>query len=245
MINDETAQGSESPEIRYKLFTEIFHKTYQRLRNTDSAPPCEIQFFRYKNIKNTLRVRDGLIRVRISHMLMQAPPEVIGAVFEILLCRTYRLRSYEEANLLYNHYINSPEFLANTSLPDKQNRQILKLGTEGKTANLDQRFEHLNNQYFEGNLRSLSLNWTERKSRKILGQFIPHRDEILINSILDHPLVPVSVIDFILYHEMLHAFLDIKISATGRKLVHNPDFKQKERKFEGYKFASEFIRENF
>ncbi len=168
----------------------------------------------------------------------------MASIYEILICRTFRLFGYHQANLIYNRYISSRDFLLQRTSASTGSR-IRKHSRPGKVVDLGKRFTYLNNLYFKGELRDLDLYWAERKSKRILGQFVPHRKEILINSNLDHPLVPVSVVDFVLYHEMLHARLEPKISKTGRRTVHHGEFKKLERQFEGYTFASEFIKENF
>jgi len=245
MVNQVRSAGNRKIEQTNEPDPEIFSRTYRRVRETSDIPPFEIQLYPYRSIKNTMRVRDESIMIRISHTLHDAPRHVMEAVYEILLRKTYRLGGYSRANAVYNRYLSSPEFLNNRPREGSRNSRIRKLGSEGSTADLSHRFELLNNRYFERRLRRLSVHWSERRSRRILGQFIPHQDEILINSMLDHPLVPVSVIDFVLYHEMLHALLEPRISGKGRKMVHTPEFKKKEKEFEGYKFASEFIREHF
>ena len=223
----------------------IFPEVYRRIKKTGSVPDFEIRYFRYRNVKNTLRIRGGKFYFRISDFLRDAPSSVMSAIYEILLCRTYRLNGYHHANLIYNTYISSREFLGLEKGPSAVSSRIKKFSSAGKVVDLGERFIFLNNRYFEGNLRNLDLYWVKRRSKRILGQFVPHRDEILINSRLDHPLVPESVVDLILYHEMLHAVLEPRISKTGRKTVHHGEFKKMEKQFDGYAYANEFIRENF
>ena len=224
---------------------DLFSSVYRRLRKVDHTPQFNIRYFSYKNIKNTLRIRGNIIYIRISDLLREAPPSVMASIYEILICRTFRLFGYHQANLIYNHYISSRDFLLRKTLVSPGISRIKKHSRPGKVVDLGKRFTYLNNLYFKGELSDLTLYWAERKSKRILGQFVPHRREILINSTLDHPLVPESVVDFVLYHEMLHARLDPKISKTGRKTVHHREFKRMERQFEGYNFANEFIKENF
>ncbi|MCK5793760.1 MAG: hypothetical protein KAH12_03585 [Anaerolineales bacterium] len=245
MIEYEVLPGSKDHFCEEGIDWELFPKVYSCLKKTNSIPGFNIRYFTYRNIKNTLRIRGGIIYIRISHMLRDAPALVMTSIYKILLCRTFRISGYQQANLIYNTYISSREFLGRKAGSGKGSARIVKRSMAGRVADLGERFVYLNNHYFNGELRDLDLHWAERKSKRILGQFIPHRDEILINARLDHPLVPVSVVDFILYHEMLHARLDSKISAKGRKMIHHSEFKKLEKQFEGYKFANEFIKENF
>ncbi len=224
---------------------DLFASVYRRLRKVDHTPQFNIRYFSYKNIKNTLRIRGNIIYVRISDLLREAPPSVMASIYEILVCRTFRLFGYHQANLIYNRYISSPEFLLRRTSVSPGRCRIKKHNRPGRIVDLEKRFTYLNNIYFRGELSDLHLYWAERKSKRILGQYVPHRREILINSNLDHPLVPESVVDFVLYHEMLHSTMDPKISKTGRRTVHHSEFRRMERQFERYNFAVEFIKENF
>jgi hypothetical protein len=224
---------------------ELFPVVYLRIKKSGPVPNFDIRYFKYRNIKNTLRIRSDKVYIRISDFLRGAPASVISAVYEILLCRTFRLSGYHHANLIYNTYIGSREFLGLKSRAAEVGSRIKKSPPAGKIYNLDDRFIFLNKLYFGGKLRNLDLHWAQRRSKRILGQFVPHRDEILINALLDHPLVPGSVVDFILYHEMLHAVLEPRFSKTGRKSVHHREFKRMEKEFDGYAYANQFIRENF
>lgn len=222
----------------------IFPEVYRRIRKSGRVPDFDIRYFRYRNIKNTLRIRSDKVYIRISDFLRGAPASVMSAIYEILLCRTFRLPGYHHASLIYNTYISSREFLGLKTGAFEVRSRIKKFSPAGKVFDLDERFIFLNNRYFEGNLRNLDLHWVQRRSKRILGQFVPHQDEILINALLDHPLVPGSVVDFVLYHEMLHAILEPRFSKTGRKSVHHRRFKKMEKQFDGYNSANQFIKEN-
>ncbi len=192
-----------------------------------------------------MRIRDQKYYIRISDMLKGAPDPVMASIYEILLCKTFRISSYHRANLVYNRYLASSELPALNSISISFSRNSIPPDHRNKSSELERRFKHLKQRYFQGQIENLEIYWINRKSRRILGQYVPHRKEILINRILDHPLVPKSVIDFVLYHEMLHSVIQPRISKTGRKMVHHGEFKRKEKQFEGYLFADEFIRENF
>jgi len=219
---------------------EIFPAVYRKLGKSGPVPECRIEYYPYRNIKNTLRIRGNTFHFRISDLLRNAPAPIIESIFEILICRTFRIPGHEPANRMYSLYLSSPEFLGKGI-----SSRRATAGNKTIPNGLFRRFERLNRHYFDGTLRDLDIFWVRRRSRRILGQFIPHRDEILLNSELDHPLVPDSVIDFIIYHEMLHACLDPLITAKGRKIVHHAEFRRREKEFEGYGFVNEFIKENF
>jgi hypothetical protein len=68
------------------------------------------------------------------------------------------------------------------------------------------------------------LRWMDRASRQYFG-FCRYSDgSIVINPTLNSPDVPLFVMEFILYHELLHA--DMPYAG------HNADFKARERGFQ-------------
>jgi len=56
---------------------------------------------------------------------------------------------------------------------------------------------------------------------------------IMINPILDNKKVPRYVLEFIVYHEMLHAAIDMELQ-NGRRRIHSKEFKKRERMYKYY-----------
>lgn len=67
------------------------------------------------------------------------------------------------------------------------------------------------------------LGWTKRALRRCFGFYRSEDRAILINVALDSPSIPRFALEFLLYHELLHA----DMPHAG----HNADFRQRERKF--------------
>jgi hypothetical protein len=74
----------------------------------------------------------------------------------------------------------------------------------GACHNLAPLFDQLNRDYFSGSLRRPHIGWSARPWRKQLGCFDPALDQIVLSSRLDRPSVPRYVVEYVLYHEMLH-----------------------------------------
>ena len=51
---------------------------------------------------------------------------------------------------------------------------------------------------------------------------------VLINRLLDGPLTPSWYLDFLVYHELLHAVIPPR-PGTARILIHPPEFRRAER----------------
>lgn len=67
------------------------------------------------------------------------------------------------------------------------------------------------------------LTWSRREVRGYWGIFRPSDKSIVINTVLNSPDVPQFVLEYLLYHELLHADM---LSAG-----HNASFRERERRF--------------
>lgn len=113
----------------------------------------------------------------------------------------------------------------------------LNLCTSGKHYDLLSIYESINKAYFEG-LVSASITWGNKSPRyavgkRTLGSFSSHTNAIRINPVLDNPRVPGFYLEFIVYHEMLHAHIGVK-SKNGRRSIHSKEFREGERVFKDY-----------
>jgi predicted metal-dependent hydrolase len=64
----------------------------------------------------------------------------------------------------------------------------------------------------------------------------------MISVTLDAASVPASLVDFVMYHELLHKKHGSLI-VNGRRLAHSPAFRADERQFAGYEEAERLLRE--
>ncbi len=227
----------------YPGLERTFRENYQSLKG-QAAPAFSVQFYPYRNLTNTIRARDGRILVRISDILDGAPEPVLSALVIILLYKLCRRRVPRTHLALYRSYVSEPVIRARTDAT-RRLRGRKQFGTPaGVVFDLKRLFEQLNADYFNQRVEVAHLSWSARASRRVLGHFDPAHRAIVINRKLDHPLVPESVVQYVLYHEMLHALFGIEHSAEGRRHCHHARFRQEERRFAHYARARQFIRES-
>ncbi|MEM2131523.1 MAG: hypothetical protein QXR96_03295, partial [Candidatus Woesearchaeota archaeon] len=98
-----------------------------------------------------------------------------------------------------------------------------------KTKNdpmLEQSFNRVNQEYFNGILEKPNLEFSG-KNFQTLGTYEHTTDTIRISEILKKDL---TLLDYVMYHEMLHKKLKYKKSAQ-RTIHHSKEFKELEKKF--------------
>ena len=73
-----------------------------------------------------------------------------------------------------------------------------------------------------------------------MGHYEWEGDVVQLNRSLDDPRVPGFVIDFVMYHELLHKQLGYTM-VGGRRRVHTPEFRRREREFEHVQESKDFL----
>ncbi len=111
----------------------------------------------------------------------------------------------------------------------------------GHHYNLEELFEDLNRRYFHGLMGRPQLTWSRNHSRNSLGHYDPAHNAIVISRVFDHPRVPRYVVEYILFHEMLHLRHPVKLRG-GRRCVHSREFLAEERRFPERERARRFLR---
>jgi hypothetical protein len=103
----------------------------------------------------------------------------------------------------------------------------------------------INAEYFNNRVTA-GITWgagNHRRAarRRTLGSYNRDTGLITINPLLDRKTVPSYFVEFIVYHEMLHADMGVKMR-NGRRLVHTGEFRLRERLFREYERAISWER---
>jgi hypothetical protein len=120
--------------------------------------------------------------------------------------------------------------------------QIAAETAQGSCYNLDELFATIDQEYFSGQMIKPRLVWSGVLSSRKLGHYERTRDRVVMSQILDDNRIPRCVVEFVLYHELLHKHHGIKW-VNGRCLVHTREFRYSERKFRQYQAAESFLRQ--
>jgi SprT-like family protein len=219
----------------------IFLRAHEELRPDKSPPDMTVRFFAFANVNNTIRLREGKLLIRLSDLLEGAPEGVLSALAHILLAKMYRRPIEREKSARYRRYVSSPELTRKAQLI-RQIRGRKKLASpHGKIFNLEQMFDDLNVRFFHGLLARPRLAWSSQSARNRLGHYDPGHNAIVLSRVFDHPRVPRPVVEYIVYHEMLHLKHPVKLRGS-RRCVHSAEFRADERLFPQLSQAKAFLK---
>jgi hypothetical protein len=120
---------------------------------------------------------------------------------------------------------------------------------KGRFFDLRKIFDKLNARYFRNRLRGYSVVWGRKRKQRpreymVFGT-IQEEDRIIrIHPLLDRAFIPTWFLEYVLYHEMLHAVVPDRYDPQGRRLVHHEKFVAREREFHYFRRAKAWEEDN-
>lgn len=229
----------ENPESSEDMFLRVFRTLKPR-----TAPPAfRVLFKPYANLDSKIRLEAGheMIEVRMSDQLRVAPDSVREALAWVLLGKLYRKAIPPEIERCYKSFVNRADVRKRALELRRERGRKRLVHPKGGVFDLEALFEDLNVRFFEGELSRPALGWSLRPSRRLLGHYDPAHHAIVISSIFDTPKTPRYVVEYILYHEMLHIKHPTEYR-TERRCVHTPAFKAEESRFPRYEEALRYLK---
>jgi hypothetical protein len=224
-----------------KSIVQVFEQAYRELRPSAELPELKVEFFAFTSIKNTIRMREGKLLVRLSDLLESAPATVLHAIAHILLAKMYRRPIDREAAACYRRYVSSHHVSRKAHLV-RQIRGRKRLDSpRGRSYDLEAVFEDLNTRFFHGLLARPQMTWSRDRARNSLGHYDPAHNAIVVSRIFDHPRVPRVAVEYIVYHEMLHLKHPVRLRGS-RRCVHSPEFQAEEKLFPQLDEVKQFLK---
>lgn len=210
-----------------------------------SRKPLEIQirFYPYIGINHTIRVRNGKVFVRIAEICREMPLAAQKALAFILVAKLLRKKVPPRARQIYSDFIKTEEIRGKATENKRRRGRKIITSARGDFYDLDEIFGNLNETYFKNTLPKPVLTWSSRKTYRILGHHDSAHETIVISRSLDDRKVPRYVVEFVVFHEMLHIFHPT-IHQNGRRYNHTPAFRRNEKKFRCFEEAESWIERN-
>ncbi len=183
--------------------------------------------------------------LRIHRSFVGAPPEALEAVAAFLESRKGSDRSRAALAVIRQHF--------HQHHPERRTRQTT-LRPEGTMYDLREIVADLNRRYF-GDRLAVGVTWgrssggaahhcrRRRTSSLQLGSYSYEERLIRLHGVLDQPTIPRFVIEAIIFHELLHADMP-PVVRHGRRYVHTPEFRRREREYRHLDKANRWIQEH-
>jgi hypothetical protein len=230
----ETAVFFETPE-------QICARVFRELRPRTPLPSIDVRFCPYANANSFIRMHGTRLEFRVSDLLEQAPAPIFEALAFMLIGKLFRKPVEAEYAHRYRRYLNRRDVRCALESARQNRGRKLVSAPRGDTYDLDAIFEELNFKYFFGLMSRPKIGWSLRVGRATLGHYDPSHHAIVLSKLLDRPEVPRIVVEYVLYHEMLHVRHPAEHNGV-RRSVHTRDFKQAEKQFERLAEAKALVK---
>jgi predicted metal-dependent hydrolase len=214
----------------YNLLLDLFPSLNKK--NLDTSIQIEINHSSYLFRSRKL---GRLVYLEINEGFITAPVETKQTILLAALQRRTQSRLKK-----IKTYSTSSEYTKIHSALQANNGEN-QLAGRGKTYDLADLFRKINRQYFQGELEQPRLIWSARSSVRRLGTYQPEADTISISRRLDNHDIPQILVEYVLYHEMLHKKLGLK-EVNGRRYAHTSAFRKLEKQFEYFEEAEKVMK---
>ncbi|MEM4255418.1 MAG: hypothetical protein QXR53_03780 [Candidatus Norongarragalinales archaeon] len=205
-------------------------------------------FEKYAGLKAKVEFKDGKIIAKASDGFENAERDVLVGLALVLLGGMFRKR-------IDNAYTKAYKEFSTRESSSEYHDTLRKL--RGHKRNLDPKGKYYNLTPIRDTLFMLyphvlgqtpqpAIGWSEKKSKRILGFHDGAFNAITINRILDSERVPLFVVQYVVFHELLHCKHKVLFQRgeSMRRTVHPKAFKDDEKMFSLAEKAEEWVQRN-
>jgi len=202
------------------------------IRGTGPTPRIEI--FPASVLYRT-KVEKRTHQILVNEGFIDAPDHVLSALMRVALGQA------KDADALRSikTYAMSKDFIGVRTAVE-QTTDTLSGDGKGHHHDLTAAFERVNRSYFGGSVDAPRLIWNRQPTTRKMGHYDITRDTVMVSMSLDSADVPAYVVEFVIYHELLHKTMGTKV-VNGRRHSHTSAFRKAERAFKQYSEAQTFL----
>ena len=230
-----------SSAVLFETPEELYARVFRELRPRTPAPKVKVKFCQFANANSFIKMEDGVLEVRITDVLEGAPAPIMEALAHILLAKLLRKPVPAAYSHRYRRYFNRVDMRRSLHLVRQARGRKFLSGPQGEHYNLEKIFEDLNFRFFHGLMARPELGWSRQRSRTALGHYDPSHNAIILSKVLDAPKVDPLVVEYVMFHEMLHLRYPAEHKGS-RRSVHTRDFHAAEKEFPRVKEAKELLK---
>jgi len=199
------------------------------------------EFFPYSELKHTWKSNGGALSFKISDYMMDAPEEVLESLAWYLLCRATGRECPKIRATRYLNYARSGELWEPKKDLYMRRSRSLTFVPRGAARDLREVFDYVNSFYFSGKIQNPILAWASESPRRRLGFYLAPLNLLAANRVMDSERVPRYVLEFVVFHELLH-HVNAGDGRGIRRVHHDAEFRNQERTFSHYHDAERWLR---
>jgi len=188
----------------------------------------------------SFRRGEGEIQYRVHHMFLGAPDDVVTALAAFAGRTRGGAGRRREAGSRIDAFVKTRR--AHIAAPRTD-----RLQAAGRAHDLQAIFDRVNAEHFGGAIEA-RIGWgsarggTRRRTVKT-GVYVQDAKLIRLHPTLDRPQVPEFYVAAVVFHEMLHQAVPAR-EVNGRRIVHGPDFRRRERAYPDHQRAKAWEERN-
>jgi len=201
---------------KFTVFMDILTESYQGLYQKEPDRELRIKYSgQFSGYNANVRYTSRYLEFRLARQWKPISSEIRIGLIQSLMQKVYKTR-HKTINIdLYNNFLRN----VHIAIPKTESDPVL-----------ERSFERVNERYFSGLIEIPNLRWGQ-KSRAKLGSYDYGTDTITMSTIFK--AAPSNLLDYIMYHELLHK--KHKFKSSGKKSYHHTkQFKQDEKLFENH-----------
>ncbi len=201
------------------------------------------EYRQFASLKATVVRTGNALQAKVSPGFAAGGRDVLVGLALDLTARVYRIRVPDNA------YTRAYYAFRRSGTSDKLNGALKRshgrkrhLQAQGQHHDLNDIVLRMTREY--ALLQTLSvpkIGWNHKGGSRILGFYDESTHEILINANLDQKRVPPYVLEYVIFHELLHAKHPVK-HGRSRRTVHTAEFKAEERQYPLYNEAMTWLK---
>ena len=179
------------------------------------------------------------ISVRLQRMFLDAGADVLAELVQYI-------KGEKRETPLIREFIKQNIGKAESKKPPRKTRAH----TRGKYHDLLPVYRELNGRYFNNSV-CCDITWGARTRlcrkavrKRTLGSYSARTNTRRISPVLDSGKCPAFFVEFVVYHEMLHAHMGPEKKGR-RRVVHSREFRRRERLFRDYEKAAGWEKKTF
>ncbi len=164
------------------------------------------------------------IQITGQESLTTAPDSVLIALLETALGKPSQSSKQQIRDHTFSPaYQSTREYLEYLGIPKGS-------FSKGSVHDLTESFNRVNLAYFNEQLSEPHLVWNKRLTVRKFGHYQWDTDTVMVSRTLDQRRVPEFVVDYVMYHELLHKKMGARL-VNSRRMVHTSAFREQEMKF--------------